>query len=560
VSEHAPVRPAVLVVLDGWGLRAEREANAIALARTPAMDRLGALYPHASLLTSGEAVGLPAGQMGNSEVGHMNMGAGRIVYQELTRITKAIRDGDFVTNRVLTEVVDHAARNADATLHLLGLLSDGGVHSHIAHLDALLRLARDRGARRVAVHAILDGRDVPPRSALEYVRAIEHTMSELGVGEIATVAGRYYTMDRDKRWDRLRRGYDALVLARGESAASAEAAVRAAYARDENDEFVLPTVVRHSDGHPRARIEDGDQVFVFNFRPDRAREITRALSDPEFAGFPRERFPHAAVASMTMYDATLNVPVAFPPQFLDHTIGELVAERALAQLRIAETEKYAHVTYFFSGGVETPFAGEDRRLIPSPHVATYDLQPEMSAPELAEEVVARIRSQTYALVVCNFANADMVGHTGILPAAIAAIESVDHAVGRIVSAVEETGAVLVVTADHGNAELMVDPETGEPHTAHTTNPVPIHLLPAGRSARIRTGRLADVAPTLLDLMGIPQHPHMTGESLLVPHGPEATSLSDASRSVQAPRHVENAAPGRASRGAARSRPSATRRR
>jgi 2,3-bisphosphoglycerate-independent phosphoglycerate mutase len=503
------VRPAILVVLDGWGLRTERENNAIALADTPAMDRLGALHPHATLLTSGEAVGLPDGQMGNSEVGHMNMGAGRIVYQELTRISKAIRDGDFFTNDVLLRIVNGAAEDPSHTLHLLGLLSDGGVHSHIEHLVALVRLARERGVRRLAVHAILDGRDVPPRSALEYIAILERALAEEGLGEIATVAGRYYTMDRDARWDRVRKGYDAMVACTGESAASAEAAVRTAYERGENDEFVLPTVVRNRP------ITDGDRVVMFNFRPDRAREITRALTDPAFDGFPRPHAPRIEMATLTMYDATLLPPVAFPPQFLDHTIGEVTAGSGLAQLRIAETEKYAHVTYFFSGGVEAPWAHEDRCLIPSPRVTTYDLQPEMSAPAVADELVKRIRARQYALIVCNFANADMVGHTGILPAAIRAIEAVDRAVGMIASAAEDTETSLMVTADHGNAELMVDPETGEPHTAHTTNPVPLHVYAPGRNGvRLRPGRLADVSPTLLDLMGLPQPARMTGRSLL----------------------------------------------
>lgn len=508
------IQPAVLVVLDGWGLRAEREDNAIALADTPAMDRLGALYPHSQLITCGEAVGLPDGQMGNSEVGHMNMGAGRIVYQELTRISKAIRDGDFFANPVLCEAVDAAVRR-DTTLHLLGLVSDGGVHSHLSHLEALVRLARDRGARRIAIHALLDGRDVPPRSALEYLAQLEATLQELGVGAIASVAGRYYTMDRDKRWDRVARGYAALVDGDGLSAATAREAVEAAYARDENDEFVQPTVIRHGDGTPRAVIADGDSVLVFNFRPDRAREITRALSDPAFDGFARSRRPDAAIATLTMYDATLAVPVAYPPQLLDHTIGEVVGELGLAQLRIAETEKYAHVTYFFSGGIEAPWPHEDRCLIPSPHVATYDLQPEMSAPEVGAEVVRRIRSQRYALTVCNFANADMVGHTGLMAPTLKAIETVDRPVGDIVRACEETGAVLLLTADHGNAEMMRDPLTGEPHTAHTLNPVPLHLIPPrGVRTALRPGRLADVAPTLLALMGLERHPNMTGESLL----------------------------------------------
>ncbi len=505
------IRPAILVVLDGWGVRAERENNAIALAETPAMDRLAAVYPAATLLTSGEAVGLPEGQMGNSEVGHMNMGAGRIVYQELTRISKAIRDGDFFTNPVLTRITSAAARDDAHTLHFLGLVSDGGVHSHIAHLAALVQLAREQGVQRLAVHAILDGRDVPPRSALAYTASLERTLADHGLGVIATVAGRYYTMDRDARWDRVQKGYDAMVAGVGESASSAEEAVRAAYARGENDEFVRPTVVRRE-----GCIADGDRVVLFNFRPDRAREITRALTDPAFDGFPRSQAPRIDVATLTMYDATLTPPVAYPPQFLDHTIGEIVAGGGLAQLRIAETEKYAHVTYFFSGGVEAPWANEDRCLIPSPRVATYDLQPEMSAPAVADEVVQRIRSGAYALVVCNFANADMVGHTGFLPATIRAIETVDRAVGMIVQAAEDTGASLLVTADHGNAEMMVDPETGEPHTAHTTNPVPLHVYAPGvLDARVRSGRLADVSPTLLDLMAIAPHPNMTGESLLL---------------------------------------------
>ncbi len=512
-----PIHPAVLVVLDGWGLRAEREDNAIALAHTPAMDRLAALYPMSQLVTCGEAVGLPDGQMGNSEVGHMNMGAGRIVYQELTRISKAIRDGDFFTNPVLCEAVDVAVRGG-GTLHLLGLVSDGGVHSHLDHLEALVRLARDRGARRIAIHALLDGRDVPPRSALGYLERLEAALASCGTGEIASVAGRYYTMDRDKRWERVQRGWAVLVDGEGASASSARDAVEAAYARDENDEFVQPTVIRRTDGTPRAPIADGDSVLVFNFRPDRAREITRALTDAAFDGFARPRRPRVHVATLTMYDATLDVPVAYPPQLLDHTIGEIVGGLGLAQLRIAETEKYAHVTYFFSGGIEQPWPQEDRCLIPSPKVATYDLQPEMSAPEVGAEVVQRIRGGRYALTVCNFANADMVGHTGMMEPTLKAIEAVDRAVGEIVRAVEETGAVLLLTADHGNAEMMRDPLTGEPHTAHTLNPVPLHLIPPrGLQCGLAAGRLADVSPTLLALMGIPPHPRMTGTSLLAGH-------------------------------------------
>ncbi|MDU4960981.1 MAG: 2,3-bisphosphoglycerate-independent phosphoglycerate mutase [Sporomusaceae bacterium] len=506
--------PIALVILDGWGIGSAADPNnAIAQAQTPHMTLYSELYPVTTLQCSGEAVGLPDGQMGNSEVGHLNIGAGRVVYQELTRISKSIRDGDFFSNPVLCEAVDKA-KSGGGALHLLGLLSDGGVHSHISHVSALLELAKRRGQERVYVHAFLDGRDVPPSSALTYIEALEAEMARLGVGRIASIAGRYYAMDRDQRWERLEKAYNVLVCRQGEQAASAAAAVQQAYARQETDEFVLPTVVA---GGGECGITAGDSVIFFNFRPDRARQLTRAFIDKEFAGFSRcgGRL-QLHFATMTQYDETFDVPVAYRPQTIDKTLGEVISSAGLRQLRIAETEKYAHVTYFFNGGEETANPGEDRVLIPSPKVATYDLQPEMSAPEVTERLLTEIKSGKYDVIILNFANTDMVGHTGKLEAAVRAVNTVDACLGRIVEALREQGGVTLITADHGNAEVMVDPETGKPHTAHTTNLVPLILVSERhRGRRLRPGILADLAPTILDLAGLEQPAAMTGKSLIV---------------------------------------------
>ncbi|EAX46941.1 phosphoglycerate mutase, 2,3-bisphosphoglycerate-independent [Thermosinus carboxydivorans Nor1] len=505
-------QPIALIILDGWGIgRAEDPFNAIAQAGTRHIALLAELYPSTTLISSGEAVGLPAGQMGNSEVGHLNIGAGRIVYQELTRISKDIREGGFFVNPVLVDVATRTKAGGGA-LHLMGLLSDGGVHSHIDHLYALLELAKRQGLERVYVHAFLDGRDVPPANALEYVDALETKMADLGIGRIATIAGRYWAMDRDKRWERTEKAYAALVYRDGLHAPSARAAVEAAYARGETDEFVMPTVV---DGCGDCAVKAGDGVIFFNFRPDRARQLTRAFVDSQFSGFDRRYgyFP-LHFATMTQYDETLAVPVAYAPQFLTNTLGEVISKAGLTQLRIAETEKYAHVTYFFNGGEERPFANEDRVLIPSPKVATYDLQPEMSAPAVTDRAVAEIRSGKYDFIVINYANGDMVGHSGKFEAAVQAVATVDECVGRVVATMRERGGIVCITADHGNAECMRD-ETGEPFTAHTTNEVPFILVAdAYRGRRLRRGILADIAPTILELAGLAIPPEMTGRSLL----------------------------------------------
>lgn len=506
------VKPVALVILDGWGMSCTDGANAIADARTPHMDELAAQYPVTALACSGEAVGLPEGQMGNSEVGHLNMGAGRVVFQELTRISREIRKGDFFLNAELTALLENTSTRQGA-LHLMGLLSDGGVHSHINHLYALLQMAKQAGIARVFVHAFLDGRDVPPSSAGIYIEELEQKMAELGVGAIATISGRYYAMDRDKRWERTEKAYAALVYGQGESAPSAAAALAGAYARNETDEFVLPTVVKEG-----AAVQAGDGVIFFNFRPDRARQLTRAFVDDDFSGFVRrDGRLNIGYVCMTQYDETIAAPVAFKPSYLTNTIGEVVSKRGLKQLRIAETEKYAHVTFFFNGGEEKPFAAEERCLIPSPKVATYDLKPEMSAVEVTDAVVEHIRSQQFAFIVLNYANCDMVGHTGVYAAAVKAVETVDRCVGRVVEAVRAAGGIACITADHGNAEQMLDPVTGEPYTAHTTNKVPFILVSEEHKGMTLKGDgvLADVAPTVLTLMGIEKPVEMTGQSLIL---------------------------------------------
>lgn len=503
------MRPIAIIIMDGFGISPTQEGNAIANARKPNLERLWKEYPTTTLKASGLAVGLPRGQMGNSEVGHLNLGGGRIVYQDLTRISLAVENGTFASNPVLQEAMN-LARKGGSKLHLIGLLSDGGVHSHITHLYALLEMARSMDLSRVFVHAILDGRDVPPRSALGYFRDLEEKFSQTGTGSTATVSGRYYTMDRDRRWERVEKAYRCLVYGEGLRADSAEEAVRKGYDRGENDEFIMPTVV-----DDKGMVDDGDSIIFFNFRPDRAREITRAFVDKDFQEFATKPI-RVHYTCMTQYDATLNAPVAYPAENLIDTLGEVVSRAGLKQLRIAETEKYAHVTYFFNGGKEEVNPGEDRVLIPSPKVATYDLQPQMSAYEVRDELLARLDSGRYDLVVLNFANPDMVGHTGIFEAAVKAVEVVDGCVGEIVNRILSLGGAVLLTADHGNAEKMQDSDTGQPHTAHTTNPVPFTLITSDRKSYClrEDGILADVAPTALELMHIPQPEAMTGRTLI----------------------------------------------
>ena len=507
----AAPKPVVLLILDGWGHREDPADNALAQANLPHWRRLWAECPHTLVHTEGRHVGLPDGQMGNSEVGHMNLGAGRIVYQDLTRIDTAIEDGSFFANEELRAACA-AARESGRTLHLFGLLSPGGVHSHESHVFAMLELARRERVPQLAVHAFLDGRDMPPKSAEASLRALQAACAENGNAAVATVCGRYYAMDRDHRWDRVQRAWDAIVDARSElHAPDALTALEAAYARGETDEFVLPTVI--GDG---ARVEDGDAVVFMNFRADRARQLTAAFVDPAFDGFAARRPQLARFVCLTEYDAKLPAPVAFAPDDLHDTLGELVSTQGLTQLRIAETEKYAHVTFFFSGGREDPYVGEERILVPSPKVATYDLQPEMSCPELTDKLVGAIGSGAFDVIVCNIANPDMVGHSGILSAAIAAAQAVDVAIGRVADAVRAAGGALVITADHGNLEMMRDPATGQPLTAHTVGPVPLVYVGTRRASLRGGGALRDVAPTLLDLLGLPKPAEMSGQSLLLP--------------------------------------------
>ena len=508
-------KPTVLMILDGYGLNDKKEGNAVYLAKTPVMDKLMAEYPFVKGNASGLAVGLPDGQMGNSEVGHMNMGAGRIVYQELTRITKEIQDGDFFKNEALLAAMKNAKENNSA-VHFMGLLSDGGVHSHNTHLYGLLEMAKREGVEKVYVHCFLDGRDTPPASGKEFVEALEAEMKKIGVGEIATVSGRYYAMDRDNRWDRVELAYNALTTGEGVKGTDAPAAVQASYDNDKTDEFVLPTVIE-KDGQPTGVISDKDSVVFFNFRPDRAREITRAFCDDDFKGFSREKKLDVTFVCFTDYDETIgNKLVAFVKQEIKNTFGEYLAAHNMTQARIAETEKYAHVTFFFNGGVEEPNKGEDRILVKSPKVATYDLKPEMSAYEVCDKLVDAIKSDKYDVIIINFANPDMVGHTGVEAAAIKAVEVVDECVGRAVDALKEVDGQMFICADHGNCEQLVDYETGEPFTAHTTNPVPFILVNADPSYTLReNGCLADIIPTLIELMGMEQPAEMTGKSLLI---------------------------------------------
>ena len=505
----------VLMILDGYGLSDSVKGNAIAQAKTPVMDKLMAECPFVKGNASGLAVGLPDGQMGNSEVGHLNMGAGRIVYQDLTKITKSIQDGDFFENKALLDACANAKEH-DSALHMFGLVSDGGVHSHNTHIYGLLELAKRQGLEKVYVHCFLDGRDTPPESGKEYVEALETEMKKIGVGEIATVSGRYYAMDRDNRWDRVEKAYLALTKGEGETTESAPAGIQASYENGVTDEFVLPTVVT-KDGAPVATIKDGDSVVFFNFRPDRAREMTRVFCADNFDGFDRGERVKTEFVCFTEYDVTIpNKKVAFVKEEITNTFGEYLAKNHMTQARIAETEKYAHVTFFFNGGVEEPNEGETRILVKSPKVATYDLKPEMSAYEVCDKLTGAIRSGDYDVIVINFANPDMVGHTGVEAAAIQAIEAVDECVGKAVDAVKETDGVMFICADHGNAEKLIDEETGEPFTAHTTNPVPFILFNADPAYSLREGGcLADIAPTLLELMGMEQPKEMSGTSLLV---------------------------------------------
>ena len=508
-------KPVVLMILDGYGLNDNCDHNAVCEGRTPVMDQLMSQCPFVKGNASGLAVGLPDGQMGNSEVGHLNMAAGRIVYQELTRITKSIQDGDFFDVPEFLQAVENCKKNHSA-LHLWGLVSDGGVHSHNTHIYGLLELAKRNGLDKVYVHCFLDGRDTPPASGKGFVEELEAKMKEIGVGKVASVMGRYYAMDRDNRWDRVERAYNALTKGEGKTAVSAADGIQASYDAEVNDEFVEPFVVVE-DGKPVAVVNDHDSVIFFNFRPDRAREITRAFCDDEFKGFAREKRLDLTYVCFTDYDDTIaNKLVAFKKESIVNTFGQYLADHNMTQARIAETEKYAHVTFFFNGGVEEPNKGEDRILVPSPKVATYDLQPEMSAPAVCDKLVEAIKSGKYDVIIINFANPDMVGHTGIEDAAIKAIETVDACVGRTVDAVKETDGILFICADHGNAEQLVDYETGTPFTAHTTNPVPFILVNADPSFKLREGGcLADIAPTLIELMGMEQPKEMTGKSLLV---------------------------------------------
>ncbi len=506
-------RPVMLMILDGFGIAPKSEGNAVSLAKKPNFDRLVANYPTSQLQASGLEVGLPEGQMGNSEVGHLNIGSGRIVYQELTRITKAIKDGDFFENESLMKAMTNA-KNNNSALHLMGLLSDGGVHSHIEHLRGLLEFAKKEGIQNVYVHAFMDGRDVAPSSGKEFVEKTEAMMAEVGIGKIATISGRYYAMDRDNRWERVELAYNALVLGEGETANSAVEAMEKSYHDNKTDEFVLPTVVLKN-GVPTATIKNGDSVIFFNFRPDRAREITRAINDKVFDGFKRETL-NLTFVTMTQYDKTLEgVEVAYKPQTLANTLGEYVSSKGLNQLRIAETEKYAHVTFFFNGGVEKENPGEERVVIPSPKVATYDLKPEMSAYEVTDELLNRLDSDKYDMVILNFANPDMVGHTGVVPAAVKAIESVDECLGKIADKMLEKDGCLFITADHGNAETMIDFSTGNPFTAHTIDPVPFVWIANNTEGKtIKDGKLADIAPTMLNQLGLEVPAEMTGENLV----------------------------------------------
>ena len=505
----------MLMILDGFGINENEEANAVKLANTPNIDKLMKKYPTTKIKPSGLAVGLPEGQMGNSEVGHTNIGAGRIVYQELTRITKSIEDGDFFSNEEFIAAIENCKKN-NSNLHILGLLSDGGVHSHNRHLYGLLEMAKRRDFENVYVHCFLDGRDTPPASAENYIIELEEKMKEKGIGRIATISGRFYSMDRDKRWQRVQKAYNALVNGEGIKSASAVNAIENSYQKEVFDEFVEPTVITSADGEtPVATIKENDSVIFYNFRPDRAREITRTIVDKDFKEFETKKM-NTYFVCFTSYDDTMpNVHIAFKKEQLKNTLGEVLSNRGLTQLRIAETEKYAHVTFFFNGGEEKQYPGEDRILVPSPKVETYDMQPEMSAYEVTEKVVDAIASEKYDCIILNYANPDMVGHTGSLEAAIKAVEAIDECVGKVVDIINQKHGNLLITADHGNCEQMIDYSTGEPHTAHTTNDVPLIVITEKENLKLKDGgKLADLAPTILDLMNIDKPEEMTGESLL----------------------------------------------
>ncbi|SDK71645.1 2,3-bisphosphoglycerate-independent phosphoglycerate mutase [Natronincola ferrireducens] len=508
-------KPVALIILDGFGIREKDLGNAIKSADLPNYNKLINTYPYTQVEASGMAVGLPEGQMGNSEVGHLNIGAGRIVYQELTRISKAIKDADFYKNQKFLDVISHV-KNNNTKLHLMGLVSDGGVHSHLEHLFALLEMAKEHELQEVYIHCFLDGRDTPPQSAKQYVGSLVEKIQQLGIGRVSTICGRYYAMDRDQRWERIKLAYDTLVMGKGRLAQDPLGAVEMAYDLGENDEFVLPTVIPNAKGNVDT-VDANDGVIFFNFRPDRARQMTRALIDIDFDGFEREKgsLPLHYV-TMTLYDKTItNLNIAYEPQSLSNTLGQYIGKKGLRQFRIAETEKYAHVTYFFNGGVEIANPGEDRKLIPSPQVATYDLQPEMSAEEVTEALLGELDKDKYDFIVLNYANPDMVGHTGVMEAAIKALEKVDSCLGRVIEKLLQKGGKAIVTSDHGNSEELIDEITGGPITAHTTNPVPL-IVVGQRGVELRdNGKLCDIAPTLLELMGLEKPDEMTGSSLII---------------------------------------------
>ena len=508
-------RPLMLIILDGWGYREDKEGNDILAAITPNLNILMKEYPWCFLEASGEAVGLPEGQMGNSEVGHLNIGAGRIVYQDLTRINLSIKNGDFFKNPIFLNAISNVKVN-DSSLHLMGLLSYGGVHSYMTHIFALIKLANENKLNKVYIHVFLDGRDVPPKSALGDIKELDAFCKQNGDAKIATVSGRYYAMDRDKRWDRTKIAFEALTNGVAPyTAPNAEIAVSEAYLRGETDEFVKPTIIIDSEGKPEATIKDNDSVIFFNFRPDRARQLTWAFVKENFEEFVREKCPKVYYVCMAQYDENLDLPIAFLPDKLKNVFGEVISKKGLIQLRIAETEKYAHVTFFLNGGQEKCYEGEDRCLIPSPKIATYDLKPEMSAYEVTDKVISKILSGKYDVIILNFANMDMVGHTGICGAAVKAIEVVDSCVARIVAVLKENGGIALITADHGNAEQMIDTETGEPHTAHTSNPVRCIYVGNDEVKALKNGKLCDLAPTLLELLNVPKPQDMTGTSLIL---------------------------------------------
>lgn len=507
-------KPLLLMILDGWGYTEEKTGNAVLAAKTPVLDSLVERYPSCLLEAAGRAVGLPDGQMGNSEVGHLNIGAGRIIYQDYTRINKAIEDESFFSNPVLLQAIDNVKKN-NSSLHIMGLFSYGGVHSHMNHMRALIELGKRESLDNVYIHAFLDGRDVPPRAALEDMKEQEELMKEAGFGQVATVSGRYYAMDRDKRWQRTELAYDALTLGEGLIAGDPVTAIKMAYDRDENDEFVKPTVIVDEKGNPLATVKERDSLIFFNFRPDRARQLTYAFVNKDFDGFERKAYPDVFYVCMTEYDEELDVSIAFPSESIDNTLGEVLSKANLKQLRIAETEKYAHVTFFFNGGEERQNEGEERCLVPSPKVSTYDLKPEMSVYEVTEELVNHIRSGKYDVIILNFANMDMVGHSGIFDATVKAVEAVDECVGKIIDTLVDEGGAALITADHGNAEKIIDYTTGEAHTAHTCNPVRCILVNGDANITLQPGKLADIAPTMLEILGMKKPEEMTGNSLLL---------------------------------------------